>query len=197
MGLYEKINKMSNEPGTYDEKLYRILIDDKYSSGAYCRRNLGEGMEVVDQVIWGWWKPRFLLNHNLKTAYEWMWANQQLAIVDQEHIDWESMKKLPDEAWPKLRAYSFSYPSFIRWYSNGIAEVQWQLIPDGRYWMDDDGFGMTSEVELNIYGFIDQEANIISKFHYYTDEELKSKILEKVRKQAEETLKQRNNNTIK
>lgn len=193
MGLYDKINKMSDEPGTYDEKLYRVLIDEKYSSGAYCRRNLGEGMEVVDQVIWGWWKPRFLLNHNLKTAYEWMWANQQLAIVDQEHIDWESMKKLPDEAWPKLRAYSFSYPSFIRGYHNGVAEVQWQLIPDGRYWMDDDGFGMTSEVELNIYGFIDQEANIISKFHYYTDEELENKILDKVRKQAEEIVNQKNN----
>ena len=78
---------MSDEPGTYDEKLYRLLIDDKYSGGLYCRRNLGEGMEVVDQVIWGWWKPRFLLNHNLKTAYEWMYANQQLAIVDQQHID--------------------------------------------------------------------------------------------------------------
>lgn len=195
MGLYDKIRKLSGEPGTYDEKLYRILIDDKYSSGSYCRRNLGEGMEVIDQVIWGWWKPRFLLNHNLKTAYEWMWANQQLAIVDKEHIDWESMKKLPDEAWPKLRSYSFSYPSFIRGYQNGIAKVQWQLIPDGRYWMDDDGFGMTSEVELNIYGFIDQEANIISKFHYYTDEELQGNILDKVRKQAEEFVKQHNNRT--
>lgn len=195
MGLYDKIRKLSGEPGTYDEKLYRILIDDKYSSGCYCRYNLGEGMEVIDQVIWGWWKPRFLLNHNLKTAYEWMWTNQQLAIVDQEHIDWESMKKLPDEAWPKLRAYSFSYPSFIRGYQNGIAKVQWQLIPDGRYWMDDDGFGMTSEVELNIYGFIDQEANIISKFHYYTDEELQGNILDKVRKQAEEIVKQHNNRT--
>lgn len=189
MGLYDKINKMSDEPGTYDEKLYRILVDEKYSGGAYCRRKLGEGMEVVDQVIWGWWKPRFLLNHNLKTAYEWMWANQQLAIVDQEHINWESMKKLPEDAWPQLRNYSFSYPSFIRSYHNGIAEVQWQLIPDGRYWMDDDGFGMTSDAELNIYGFIDQEANIVSKFYYYTDAELEAHILDKVRKEAEQKLK--------
>lgn len=188
---------MSDESGTYDEKLYRILIDDKYSDGAYRRRDLGEGMEVIDQVILGWWKPRFLLNHNLKTAYEWMRANQQLAIVDQEHIDWESMKKLPDDAWPTLSSFSFSYPSFIRRYSNGIAKVQWQLIPDGRYWMDDDGFGMTSEVELNIYGFIDQEANIISKFRYYADEELQDNVLDKVRQQAEETLKQKYNPSTK
>lgn len=44
---------------------------------------------------------------------------------------------------------------------------------------------MTSDIELNIYGFIDKEANIISKFHYYTDKELDSHILDIVRKQAE------------
>ena len=44
---------MSYESGTYDEKLYRLFIDDKYSGSAYCRQNLGKGMEVIDQVIWG------------------------------------------------------------------------------------------------------------------------------------------------
>lgn len=83
--------------------------------------------------------------------------------------------------------------TFIRGYHNGVAELQWQLIPDGQYWMDDDGFDMTSEIELSIYGFIDQEANIISQFHYYTDDKLEKKILDKIRKQAEKIVKQRNN----
>lgn len=64
---------MTAEPGTYDEKIYRILTSDKYASGGYEKHKLGEGMEVVNQTI----------------------------------------------------------------------------------------------IELNIYGFIDQEANIISKFHLY------------------------------
>lgn len=193
MNIYDRISKMSDESGTYDEKMYRILNSDKYASGEYEKHKLGEGMEVVNQVIWGWWKPRFLLNHNLKTAYEWMWPNEQLAIVDEEHIDWDSMKDLPEQAQKTLCSYSFQFPSFIRGYRNGIAEVQWQLIPDGRYWMDDYGFGMTSDNELNIYGFIDQEANIISKFHYYTDKELDEHILDKVRKQAEASISNINN----
>lgn len=193
MNIYDRISKMADEPGTYDEKMYRILSTDKYATGEYQKQKLGEGMEVVYQTIWGWWKPRFLLNHNLKTAYEWMWPSQQLAIVDVEHIDWDSMKNLPEDALSTLRRYSFRYPSFIRYYQNGIAEVQWQLIPDGRYWMDDDGYGMTGDIELNIYGFIDQEANIVSKFHYYTDEELDAHVLDKVRRSAEEIIsKQRN-----
>ncbi|MDE6390512.1 MAG: hypothetical protein K2L26_03740 [Duncaniella sp.] len=188
MNIYDRINKISHEPGTYDEKMYRILSDDRYSEGRHKKTCLGEGMEVAYELINGWWKPRFLINHNIKTAYEWMWPNQQLAIVEAEHIDWDSMKKLPEQAENTLRQYSFQYPSFIRGYRNGIAEVQWQLIPDGRYWMADDGFGMTSDVELNIYGFIDREANIISKFHYYTDKELDAHILDKVRKKAEASI---------
>lgn len=55
--------------------------------------------------------------------------------------------------------------------------------------MDEDGFGMISYAKLNIYGFIDQEANIVSKFHYYTDAELEVQILDKVHKDAEQKLK--------
>lgn len=193
MNIYDRINKMADEPGTYDEKMYRILSSDKYAAGEYQKQKLGEGMEIVNQVIWGWWKPRFLLNHNLKTAYEWMWPNQQLAIVDTEHIDWDSMKNLPEDAISTLHRYSFQFPSFIRSYQDGIAEVQWQLIPDGRYWMDDDGYGMTSDIELNIYGFIDQEANIISKFHYYTDKELDAHVLDRAHKEAVKAISNRTN----
>lgn len=188
MNIYERINKMADEPGTYEEKMYRILTSENYSKDSYEHRRLGEGMEVLDQLIWGWWKPRFLLNHNLHTAYEWMWPNEQLAIVDAEHIDWESMEKLPDKAAETLRRYSFRYPSFIRQFKNGIALVQWQLIPDGRYYMDDDGYGMSDDEELNIYGFIDRQANIVGLFHYYTDAEIDSGILEKVRRRIESTL---------
>ena len=57
--------------------------------------------------------------------------------------------------------------------------------------MDDDGYGMTGDIELNIYGFIDQEANIISKFHYYTDRELESNVLGRVREELESKMASR------
>lgn len=188
MSIYDRIKSMADEPGTYDEKMYRVLSSDKYASDGYSKEELGEGMEIVNQVIAGWWKPRFLINHNLKTAYEWMLPNERLAMVDMEDIDWDSMRDLPEEALQTLRAYSFGYPSFIRGFKNGIAKVQWQLIPDGRYWMDEDGYGMNPDDELNIYGFIDQEAYVVEKFRYYTDREIDSGILTRVRQEAEEKI---------
>lgn len=185
MNIYDRIKKISGLPGNYDEKMYGILLADRYAEGEYCKEALGEDMEIVNQLIWGWWKPRFLMNHRLKTAYEWMWPNRQLAIVDKQDIDWESMKKLPEEAMRTLLMYSFRFPSFIRNFSNGIAMVEWQLIPDGRFWMDDDGFGMTPDEELNIYGFIDSRADIVEPFRYYSKKELASGVLESVRARAE------------
>lgn len=42
--------------------------------------------------------------------------------------------------------------------------MAWQLNPDGRYYMDDDGFGMTDDKEINIYGFIDKTGTVVVKF---------------------------------
>jgi hypothetical protein len=59
--------------------------------------------------------------------------------------------------------------------------VQWQLNPDGRYYMDDDGFGMTDDEEINIYGIIDTEGRVVVKFQTINN----YKDLEKLRKEAE------------
>lgn len=46
-----------------------------------------------------------------------------------------------------------------------MAKVSWQINPDGRYYMDDDGFGMTDDEEITIYGYIDHKGKVVSKFH--------------------------------
>ena len=70
---------------------------------------------------------------------------------------------------------------------NGVARVDWQLNPDGRYYMDDDGFGMTDDEEIEIYGFIDTKGNVLVKFKAIKDR----KELEVMRKEAEEIVKDR------
>lgn len=58
--------------------------------------------------------------------------------------------------------------------------------PDGRYYMDEDGFGITSDEEMTLYGFIDSEMNVLVKFQYI-DEDWKR--LDRMRREAVETLK--------
>ena len=186
MSIYEEISSMlGNE--SYDEKLYQLLTTDRFRNRPYETNDLGEGMAVIKESMWGWWKPRYLVNHNTKCAYEFIDGNQCLLTVTEDDIDWDSLKGLPEDAIGQARALSFLFPSFICRFKNGVAEVSWQLNPDGRYYMDDDGFGMTDDKEIEIYGFIDQNAKVVVKFRHINEcyEEL-----DKMRKQAEEAVKQ-------
>lgn len=122
------------------------------------------------------------MNHNKKTAFEFMDDSKTLVTVTEDDVDWKSLKKLPENAVYVAQSLSFNYPSFIRAFKNGVAEVEWQLNPDGRYYMDDDGFGMTSDVEINIYGFVNTEGKVVVKFQTISD----YKDLERLRKEAEE-----------
>lgn len=186
MSIYKIICKMLGIESP--EKLYKVLNTDEYKECPYEYSDLGEGMGVIEETMCGWWKPRYLLNHNTKCAYEFIDCNQRLLIVTKDDIDWESLKNLPEEAVATARKFSFQFPSFIRSFENGVAEVSWQLNPDGQYYMDDDGYGMTDDEEVEIYGFIDQNAKVVVKFRDIDecDDEL-----DKMRKEAEEIVKQR------
>lgn len=58
------------------------------------------------------------------------------------------------------------YPTNIRIFKNGIAEVEWQVSPDGMYYMDDDGYGMTNDVEISLFGYIDRSGHVVGPFTY-------------------------------
>lgn len=187
MSFYNTISKMLGIERP-EQKLYRVLNTDEYKVRPYEYSDRGEGMGVIGETMWGWWKHRYLLNHNAKCAYEFMDKNQRLCTITEDDIDWESLKELPEDALGRARALSFHFPSFIRKFKNGVAEVSWQINPDGRYYMDEDGYGMTDDEEITIYGFIDKNAKVLVKFRNINENYSE---LEKMRKEAEEIVKQR------
>lgn len=163
MGIF---NLFRNNFKSYsdEEQLYNQLTTRTYSQYPYETKDIGEGMALVNEVIMQYWKPRFLLNHDTKCAYEFMNSNETLVTVTHEDIAWETLNELPGVARGYAKSLSFHYPSFIRSFKNGVAEVSWQLNPDGRYFMDEDGFGMTDDEEIKIYGFIDKVGKVVVKF---------------------------------
>lgn len=185
MGSYDKTKKMRRIESP-EEKLYNQLNTEEYKKRPYEYEDLGEGMGVIGETMWGWWKHRYLLNHNTKCAYEIMDRSQRLCTVTKDDIDWESIRELPEDAQRRARAFSFHFPSFIRSFKNGVAEVSWQLNPDGRYYMDEDGYGMTDDVEVTIYGFINQNGKAVVKFRNINED---YKELDNMRKEAEEIVK--------
>ena len=163
MGLNRLLKKL--DPGeTLEEALYKKLTEKILLEGLYKTKDLGEGMGVVYQLINGWWKPRCILNRNTKIAFEFMSHSLYLLTVEEEDIEWSTLKKLSENIQENARVQFAMYPTFVEGFRNGVARVRWQINPDGRYWMDDDGFGMTSDIEVEIYGYINKEGKVVVKF---------------------------------
>lgn len=165
MNIYDKIRRMTGNE-TYEQKMYQLLTTEHYTKGHYKHDDMGEGMTLVWQVVRDWWKPRFLLDHTTLCAYEIMNSNYELVTVTDDDIDWDSLKNLPDNAIARAESHNAMFPTLIRRFINGQAKVEWQIHPDGKYWMDDDGFGMTNDQELTLFGSIDRTGMVVEKFVY-------------------------------
>ena len=127
----------------------------------------------------------YLLDHTVRRAYEFMSDNEYLQTVRQEDIAWEKLTSLPVYAVDCAKELSAHYPTQIGRFKNGVAEVRWELNPDGYYFMDEDGFGMTDDEEVTIYGFIDRRGTVVAKFQPVND----SKEWGAMREQAEKRAK--------
>ncbi len=168
------------------EKLYRSLTFMNLERHKCRVHELGEGISVVEQLVDGWWKPRYLANENEYRAYEIMNEDLTFMHFTTKDIDWKSIKSLPEYMKERARRMSALFPTFVLRFQNGVAEVHWQLNPDGRYYRDDDGYGMTDDEETTVYGFIDADMNVLVKFQYIGDDRDR---LKEMRCEAERKLK--------
>ena len=149
------------------EELYKCFANKKVKSPFYYIQDLGEEMAVMMDSIGGWWKPRVLLDHRTKRGYLFMDSNEHLVTVTDNDINWNSLRRLPNEYIERAKAHDGHFPTLIRGdYHGGRAEVEWQLNPDGRYYMDEDGFGMTDDEEISLWGKIDRKGNVVVPFTY-------------------------------
>ena len=63
-----------------------------------------------------------------------------------------------------------------------IAYVSWMLYPDGRYFADEDGFGMEDNDEVNISAYIDTQCRVVVKFQDMEDSEKRKQLREEALK---------------
>ena len=165
MNIYDKIRRMVGKE-TYDEKMYKLLNTERFNQERYETTDKGEDMSLVKQSILGWWKPRFLMDHRTQSAYEFMDAGEYLVTVTDEDIDWKSLEGLSGEIIARAQNHYGHFPTIIYGFKGGVAEVMWQINPDGQYYTDDDGFGMTDDKEIALWGKIDRTGKVVVPFTY-------------------------------
>lgn len=148
------------------EELFEILAARKYQTYPYRVSDLGEQMATVERHILNYWKPLYLVDLSQRKAFCFMDTCGQLLTVQKEDIDWDSLKELPPMAVYRARQLNAQFPTSIGLYDQGRSLVSWQLNPDGDYYMDEEGFGKTDDVKIELYGMIDRQGKVVLKFSY-------------------------------
>ncbi len=165
MNINSKILQMTGaEPD--EQKMYRMLMSEQYRTPPYEMCDLEDKMALVEQNIHGWMKPRFLLDHRAQTAYEFMDKGFVLVTVRDEDVHWDSLKGLPEQIIARARRHDGYFPTVVYGFRNGKADVQWQINPDGGFYMDNYGFGMTDDLVIPLWGKIDRTGCVVEPFRY-------------------------------
>ena len=149
---------------SYKCKLYdRVKAKTAYGK-CWRLKDLGEGMFAAEKMMQFCYVTRFLINEEEKTAVELIARDCCWADVRDEDIRWEDVAGMSRKAREMAKYRDCSYPVIIEKFHDGKAVVQWQLVPEGRFWEDEDGFGATPDEIQALYGTIDKRGNVVDAF---------------------------------
>lgn len=161
---------------TDSKELYKTLSTDFKAEKNYYFSELGEGMmqgrERNSRRV-------FLINKNEREAWELVEATGAFEKWDAVAVEICMVLDLPKRAQRNAISTMANYYFGVNPFRDGVAYVQWTLQPDGRYYADSDGFGMTDDDEVNVYAFIDKKAHILVPF-----QPMNKELRERYRKQA-------------
>ncbi len=142
-----------NIPAAPEEPLLNPRLSQTVTFGAHAHRGRGEVAEVIfiDD-------PRGIRE----------------TIVDDRGSICHFPGILREDSWTcKLTSQAYLQPqisfrtSFTR-EADGRFLMVWEIQPDGRYWADSDGFGMTNDEEICLYTHLDLNGSFTGPFRIYS-----------------------------
>ena len=142
----------------------------------YYHRDMGYGMLRFSNRSYGN-KQIFIVNPVLKKVYPISEPSGKLVGFTLDDIDWDNVNQLEHNGDAKRLVADYGGLS-IGDYQDGLARVDWMLYPDGRYFADEDGFGMEDNDEVNISAYIDTQCRVVVKFQDLEDDEKRKRLRE-------------------
>ena len=134
----------------------------------YYHRDMGYGMLRFSNRSYGN-KQIFIVNPAIRKVYPISEPDGKLVGFTLDDIDWDCVNQLEHNYDAKRLVADYGGLS-ISDYQDGIAYVSWMLYPDGRYFADEDGFGMEDNDEVNISAYIDTQCRVVVKFQDMEDD---------------------------
>lgn len=110
-------------------------------------------------------------------------SSDDMLYVEDKDIDLEAIAKVCTNGYYNAINKRVEYALVNRWdgFKNDLCAIMWTLYPDGRYFADEDGFGMEHASEENVYAIMNTELEFVEPFHPIEGDKV-AEYLKKVRK---------------
>lgn len=140
----------------------RILDDIETNPSRYeIRQLLGDKILRIDSSDGMWLCRNDGGDRRLITLVE----HGEVKFLTEADIEPSALRLIKQQC-PYL-AFKAHYRFWVFPFTGNKAAVEWTVRPDGSYYADSDGFGMTDDEEITLHGFINTKGRPIGKFRLY------------------------------
>ncbi len=141
----------------------RILDDIEATPSRYeIRQLLGDKIFRIDSSDGSMWLCR---NDGGTRRLITLVEHGEVKFLTEADIEPSTLRLIKHQC-PYL-AFKARYRFWVFPFTGSKAAVEWTVRPDGSYYADSDGFGMTDDEEITLHGFIDTNGRPIGKFRLY------------------------------
>lgn len=148
---------------TTDTEHRRILDDIETNPSRYeIRQLLGDKILRIDSSDGSMWLCR---NDGGTRRLITLVEHGEVKFLTEADIEPSAMRLIKQQC-PYL-AFKARYRFWVFPFTGSKAAVEWTVRPDGSYYADSDGFGMTDDEEITLHGFINTKGRPIGQFRLY------------------------------
>ncbi len=148
---------------TTDTEHRKILDDIEANPSRYeIRQLLGDKILRIDSSDGSMWLCR---NDGGTRRLITLVEHGEVKFLTEADIEPSTLRLIKHQC-PYL-AFKARYRFWVFPFTGSKAAVEWTVRPDGSYYADSDGFGMTDDEEITLHGFIDTNGRPIGKFRLY------------------------------
>lgn len=91
--------------------------------------------------------------------------NGNVLFLNKSDIEDKAIELIQNECPQYLMSANFRF--WVYPFKDGLAYVEWTVRPNGMYWADEDGYGMTDDEAISLYGKITPDGKPTGKFCLY------------------------------
>ena len=150
-----------------------------------------KGMIVGDGIAFffgeGWRNYELYIANTVTGKIRKLSTTNGNLLVDDSDIYYDAIAQESENGIGNAQSKVIRYAGLNRWdgFKDGLCAISWMLYPDGRYFADEDGFGMEDNDEEEVYAIIDTDLNIVEPFRPIKDV---AAYLEEIRKNKRESV---------